>query len=421
MLRFTWRRRLGLHDLDDSADTLTKRHRGLARTRRPPDGGYTTPVSGIDLLVLGGVALSAFRGAQRGLVATLLGLAGFAVGAIIGSRLAPLLLQGGRHSPWLGVAGLIGALVGGSIVQVGAGAAANALRAHVLHGPLATADTAGGVAAGVVLGLAIAWLVAVVALEQPSLHLRRNVQRSTILPALLRAVPASTVLDALARFDPLPVVPAIAGRALDRPDPAVPHAPGPHDARASVVRVQGTACGLGIQGSGWVVRRGIVVTNAHVIAGEHDIAVQPPTSGTFSAIPIAVDAGNDVAILRVHGLPLARLAMAPNDPSGGAVALIGYPQNGLLTSAPGRAGDPVTALAPGAYGGNVRPRTVVPLRGRLEHGDSGGPVVDRRGRVVAMMFAAARGGGGGFGVPLQAIRDALASARSRVSPGPCIG
>jgi S1-C subfamily serine protease len=63
----------------------------------------------------------------------------------------------------------------------------------------------------------------------------------------------------------------------------------------------------------------------------------------------------------------------------------------------------------------------VPLRGKLQHGDSGGPVVDRRGRVVAMMFAAARDGGGGFGVPLDAIRDALASAHGRVSPGPCIG
>ena len=378
-------------------------------------------MSAIDVLVLAGVALSAFRGAQRGLMATFLGLAGFAVGAIIGSRLAPVLLQGGRHSPWLGVAGLAGALIGGSIVQVGAGAAANALRQHVVRGPFAAMDTAGGVAAGVVLGLAVAWLVAVVALEQPGLHLRRNVQRSTILPALLRAVPASTVLDAIARFDPLPVVPAIAGQALDPPDPSVPRAPGPHAAQASVVRVQGTACGLGIQGSGWVVRRGIVVTNAHVIAGEHDIAVQPSASGTYSAVPIAVDGSNDVAILRVRGLPLPQLAIAPKDPSGGAVALIGYPQNGPLTSVPGRAGQPVTALAPGAYGGSVRPRTVVPLRGGLEHGDSGGPVVDRRGRVVAMMFAAARDGGGGFGVPLDAIRDALASARNRVSPGPCIG
>jgi S1-C subfamily serine protease len=64
---------------------------------------------------------------------------------------------------------------------------------------------------------------------------------------------------------------------------------------------------------------------------------------------------------------------------------------------------------------------VVPLRGLLEHGDSGGPVVDRRGRVVAMMFAADKGGGGGFGVPLEAIRSALGSAHGRVSSGPCIG
>jgi S1-C subfamily serine protease len=378
-------------------------------------------VSAIDLLVIAAVGLSAFRGAQRGLVATVLGLAGFAVGAVIGSRVAPLLLSGGRHSPWLGVAGLAGALIGGSIVQLGAGTAAHALREHVLRGPLGTADTAGGLAAGVVLGLALAWLVAVVALEQPGLHLRRGVQRSTILPALLHAVPASTVLDALARFDPLPIVPSIADRALDKPDPAVPHAPGPRAAQASVVRIQGTACGLGIQGSGWVIRPGVVVTNAHVIAGEHDIAVQPPPAGTFPAVPIAVDAANDVAILRVRGLPSPRLAISPKDPSGGAVAMIGYPQNGPLRSVPGRAGQPVTALSPGAYGGSVRPRTVVPLRGRLEHGDSGGPVVDRRGRVVAMMFAADRSGGGGFGVPLDAIQAALASAHGRVSPGPCIG
>jgi S1-C subfamily serine protease len=385
-----------------------------------PDGRYTTAVSAIDLLVVGAVGLSAFRGAQRGLVATVFGLVGFAVGALIGSRLAPLLLQGGHHSPWLGVAGLAGALIGGTVVQLGAGAAAHALRRHV-HGPLAAADTAGGVAAGALLGLALAWLVAVVALEQPGLHLRRDVQRSAILPALLRAVPASSVLDALSRFDPLPVVPSIADRTLDRPDPTVPRDPGPRAALASVVRVQGSACGLGIQGSGWVIRPGIVVTNAHVIAGEHDIGVQPPTAGTYAAVPIAVDSGNDVAILRVAGLPSPRLRMASKDPSGGAVAMIGYPQNGPLRSMPGRAGQPVTALAPGAYGGSVRPRTVVPLRGRLEHGDSGGPVVDRRGRVVAMMFAADKSGGGGFGVPLDAIRNALASARGRVSSGPCIG
>src|SRR5207247_896118 len=159
------------------------------------------------------------------------------------------------------------------------------LRTHVLHGPLGAVDTAGGVAAGAALGLAVAWLAAVVALEQPGLHLRRDVQHSSILPALLRAVPADTVLNALARFDPIPVIPSIAGRTLPPPDPSVLRAPGARVARASVVRVQGTACGLGIQGSGWVIRPGLVVTNAHVIAGEHDTAVQPPSGGTLDATP----------------------------------------------------------------------------------------------------------------------------------------
>ena len=42
----------------------------------------------------------------------------------------------------------------------------------------------------------------------------------------------------------------------------------------SVVRVLGTACGLGVQGSGWVAGDGVVVTNAHVVAGQDDTTVQ---------------------------------------------------------------------------------------------------------------------------------------------------
>jgi S1-C subfamily serine protease len=102
--------------------------------------------------------------------------------------------------------------------------------------------------------------------------------------------------------------------------------------------------------------------------------------------------------------------------------LIGYPENGPLTAVPGRAGAPVTALAPDAYGHHIHPRTVVPLRGVFRHGDSGGPVVNRQGRVVAMMFAADEGAGvaGGFGVPLDAIEAALHHT-GHADTGPCLG
>jgi uncharacterized membrane protein required for colicin V production len=380
-------------------------------------------VGAVDLIVIGWVVMSAVLGARRGLVANVLGLSGFAIGALLGARIAPHLLRGGSQSTWVPLASMVGALVAGSAAQAVAGSAANALRGRLVHGPLRRVDTAGGLIAGAGLGLALAWLAGVVALAQPSLGLRRDVQRSSVLPALLAAVPADRVLNELARFDPLPVIPSIADRSLPPPDRSVLRSPAARRDSLSVVRIEGTACGLNIQGSGWVLRPGIVATNAHVVAGEHTAQVEVPGGPTLTGVPVAVDAGNDVALLRVAGLERRSLPMSPVSPSGEAVVMIGYPENGPLTAVPGRAGTPVTALAPDAYGGHVHPRTVVPLRGVLRHGDSGGPVVNSRGQVLAMMFAADEGGGvsGGFGVPLDAIRHALSTIRRHAATGPCLG
>ena len=277
-------------------------------------GDITRRMGSVDLIVIAWVVMSAVLGARRGLVANVLGLAGFAIGALLGARLAPHLLSGGSQSTWLPMASLIGALIGGSAAQAVTGSVAAMLRGRLLHGPLRLADTAGGFVAGAAFGLAVAWLVAVVALAQPTLGLRRDVQGSTVLPALLRDVPADEVLHALARFDPLPVLPSIADRALPPPDPSVLHSiPARRDSR-SVVRIEGTACGLDIQGSGWVLRPGIVVTNAHVIAGEQDAQVEAPGGVSLTGVPIAVDAGNDVALLRVAGLHPPPLQLSPRRP-----------------------------------------------------------------------------------------------------------
>jgi hypothetical protein len=77
-------------------------------------------------------------------------------------------------------------------------------------------------------------------------------------------------------------------------------------------------------------------------------------------------------------------------------------------------------LTPDAYSRRLRLRTVVPLRGRVEHGESGGPVIDERGEVVAMIFAAARHGEGGFGVPVGAVEAGLETRQDQVvDTGPC--
>jgi S1-C subfamily serine protease len=63
---------------------------------------------------------------------------------------------------------------------------------------------------------------------------------------------------------------------------------------------------------------------------------------------------------------------------------------------------------------------VTAVSGLVRHGNSGGPVVDGSGRVVATVFAATAGGGrSGYGVPDSIVRSALGRVRGPVDTGPC--
>jgi S1-C subfamily serine protease len=187
------------------------------------------------------------------------------------------------------------------------------------------------------------------------------------------------------------------------------------------VRILGTACGLGISGSGWVAAPGIVITAAHVVAGEdRTYVVQSQSDRRLIARPVAFDSKNDVAVLRVPGLTARPLPTA--DPENGAsVAIVGYPLNGPLEASAGRVGQTETVLAQDAYGRGPTRRVVTSVSGKIQHGNSGGPAVDASGAVQSSVFAARAAGGGGYGVPASVVRRALASAVSPVSTGPCVG
>ena len=372
----------------------------------------------VDILVVLWVALFALQGAYRGLVAQALSLVGLAIGALAGSWIAPKLLSEG--SSWVSIASLLGAIVGAALLGASSATLAETPRRLLAFRPgLRAADSVGGGIIGAALGLALAWLVAVVLVQQPSLGFRQDVRGSTILPQLMRAVPPDRVLQALARFDPFPELTLSGGR-LPPPDPSVLQTPGAKAASGSVVKIYGTACGLGIQGSGWVVRRDLIATNAHVIAGEHDTNILAPNGQSLSARVVYVDTQNDVAILRVDGLRTPPLAISGSEDYPRPVAILGYPRDGALVGIAATAGAPRTVIAPNAYGRHVGPRNVVPLRGRVEPGESGGPVVDSEGGVVAMIFGGAKNGGNGFAVPVSVVGDALPRATRPVSSGPCV-
>jgi S1-C subfamily serine protease len=375
-------------------------------------------VTGVDWVALGCVALAALAGFRRGLVASALSVVGLAVGAVVGARVAPSVLSS-SSSPYAPLVALAGALLLAFLLETVASLAGAALRRTLRLTPLALLDSIGGLVLGAAAGLAGVWLLGAVALFLPGQpELRREAQRSAILRRLNEAVPPGKLLDLLARVDPFPAISGPSGPSVP-PTPAVLGDPEVRAAAPSVVRVLGTACGLGIEGSGWVAAPGIVVTAAHVVAGEHDTVVQQAGStARLAARAVAVDARNDVAVLRVPDLRARPLRLV--DPvEGAAVALVGYPHNGPLDAAPGRVGRTATLAGDDAYGRGPVLRTVTALGGRIEHGDSGGPAIDAQGRVEATVFASRRGSNGGFGVPAAAVRRALARVRRPVSTGPC--
>jgi S1-C subfamily serine protease len=191
-----------------------------------------------------------------------------------------------------------------------------------------------------------------------------------------------------------------------------------------VVKILGTACGLGVEGSGWVAADGVVVTNAHVVAGQKDTEVLPGGHGpALDATVVAFDPHNDVAVLRVAGLGAPALQLASDARAGTSAAILGFPGNGPYDVRAGRLGETRAVITQDAYGRGPVRRSITSLRGAVRSGNSGGPMVDAQGEVVTTVFAATTSGPrGGFGVPNAVVRAALRRAgQDAVSTGPCAG
>jgi S1-C subfamily serine protease len=380
-------------------------------------------VTALDWIIIAFTVLMAFWGYSQGLVVGALSLAGFIGGAFLGSRIGPLVLADGSESPYAPLFALGGAFLVGGVLATGLEALGFRLRRRL--GPaLGLIDGIAGAVLIACAGLLLWWIVGAVALQTPGAReLRRTIQRSKVMQALNDTLPPSgSLLNALARFDPFP---QISGPEPNVPPPTskIARDPDVRDAGRSVVRVLGTACGLGVEGSGWVARGGIVVTNAHVVAGQDDTTVQIGGEGPrLDAQPVWYDPRNDVALLRVPAAEnVPALDLNVNARPGTSAAILGFPLNGPFDIQPGRLGRTETIRTDDAYGRGPINRRITSLRGRVRSGNSGGPMVDGQGRVVTTIFASTVGGGerSGFGVPDTVVRDALGRASGRVGTGAC--
>jgi S1-C subfamily serine protease len=373
----------------------------------------------LDWLIVAFALILATLGFGRGFVVGALSFCGFAVGALIGTRVGPLLLPQGSSSPYAPLFGLFGALVAGLILASGLEGVAFRLRSAMVIPGMRLVDGLLGAVLGAALGLGIVWILAAVLAQAPNeAQLRGDIQRSAILRGLNSLLPPTgPILNALARLDKLP---RVAGPAPAVPPPAsgVARAPGIRAAAASVVRVLGSACGLAVEGSGWVAEREIVVTNAHVVAGEQDTTVQEEGSGAQrSATVVAFDPVDDVAVLSVAGLSERPLALESSPAAGTPGAVLGYPENGPFDAQPARIGATQQVLTADVYGRSAQ-RLLTPLSGLVRPGNSGGPLVGTDGRVLTTVFAGTVSGPrGGYGVANSTVAGVLAQGVARDRAG----
>lgn len=384
---------------------------------------FLSNLSLLDFFILFFALLLVVRGARTGFLAGAFSLAGVALGAMLGSRLAPVLLSE-NEDPLFRTALTLACILAFAVLgDALARSVGSSLRSRLTGPATSAADGVGGAALGLALSMVLVWVAGLFALQVPPLTgFQPSIERSQILQTLNQRMPSQLVTQAVSRFDPLP---QLQGPQANVPEPEAGVASDPEVLRAaeSAVRVTGVACGYGVGGSGWVAAPETVVTNAHVVAGEDVTRVQPEGAGpSLPAEVMVFDRTNDVAVLRVEGLDAEPLETATPVP-GGSSAAIGFPDNGPLDIQPGRTGDTRTVLSGDAYNQGPVERAVTSFRVDVRSGNSGGPAVNADGEVIATIFASrADSVESGYGIPSAVVNGLLETAQSRTEPvdsGPC--
>jgi S1-C subfamily serine protease len=357
----------------------------------------------LDLVLIALAAAFAVAGYRQGFIIGVLSFVGFTGGALAGIYLAPglamALTSRQNLQAVLAIIAVFATAVAGMLVVSAFGVL---LRSHVTGRPSTLIDSIGGAAVNVVAILVLAWLIGnLVAYAPPFPAISRQVNDSLLLRGVDRLIPQSarpqfTALRKLLSTQPYVQVFGALGAetALNVPnlDRSVLHAAGLRKDRNSVVKIEGLAptCSRTIEGSGFVISKDHVITNAHVVAGIDKPEVYTRfASGEHPVRVVLFDPESDIAVLYVPGLDLAALHFADAAPFGASAVVAGYPLDAAFTARPARVGRSEFASGPDIYDTKRVVRDIYPIRAVVKPGNSGGPLIAPNGQVYGMVFAAA--------------------------------
>jgi S1-C subfamily serine protease len=381
----------------------------------------------LDLLILALGVSAGIGGYRLGLVARAMSWAGMALGIVLTAQFLPNIVdafKGPDPTGRLMIA--VGVLLGGAFIGQAIGLIVGS-KAHLAMPPgTRPLDRSAGAVAGV-LGVAVGvWLLAPTMADVPG-RIAREARTSKIARFIATTAPQPPdALRTLSRLVGEGQFPRVFSQFRAAPDTGPPPASSgllqeTLDASVrSTVKVEGPACGRIQEGSGFVVQPGVVVTNAHVVAGEDRTTVLERSGRQVSATVVAFDPDRDLAVLvaDVRGTPLA-IAKADLNDTG---AVLGYPGGGPLVVSPYQVRESVTAVGRDLYDGHDTRRQVLILASNLAPGDSGAALVDPKGTVVGVAFAIAPDRPGtSYALDVSELRAALAAPRvARADTGPCL-
>lgn len=381
----------------------------------------------LDGLLVVGAIVYALSGYHQGFVVGSASTAGLLFGGFIGVKATPLLLDSFHPGLQVSFAALLVVLVAAFVGQ-GLGAfLGGRVRSALTWRPARVVDALSGSALSVSAMLLIAWVLGVAVSGVQVRALNQEVRTSVVLRTVDSVLPGGSdgVLSAFnslvdsSRF-PRYLEPFAPERIKDVPPPArgIARRPAVAGAQGSVVKVLGAApaCGRNLEGSGFVYRTGRVMTNAHVVAGVDDPVVRLDDVDHPAQV-VYYDPAVDVAVLDVPDLGAPALRFADPAESEDPAAVLGFPENGPYDVQPARVRDTQTLRSPDIYGDGTVYRDTYSVYALVRQGNSGGPLVDRGGEVLGVIFAASiTDDRTGYALTVDELRAAATSGASSTDP-----
>ena len=348
----------------------------------------------VDVVIVVATLAAAIQGARVGAVVQVCAMVGFFSGLYVGALLAGQTVRWAHSSTGRTAVALTTMLLVAFSFGMAGRIIGGMLTTRVPRGPARSVDTVLGVVVAVVAALVTVWLLASTMVNSSSTALDSAILQSRVINSLDGVLPAPpTVFSQAQGFlsaEGFPPVFAALAPASARPVPL------PSDgqlrqavvaAGPSTVKVEGYGCGVLQEGSGFVAAPGLVVTNAHVVAGIAQPIVQVGSSVKSTRV-VLFDPSYDLAILRVAGLTAPVLRLDPVAAVRGTqAAVLGYPGGGPFTADAAGIMAAFEAQGRDIYGRGLTVRNVYELDAQVRPGNSGGPLVLPDGEVEGVVFS----------------------------------